>query len=364
MKLVAYRLQPSAGGGFHFGREGLDLESSSEIFPSDSLFAALVSAMVELRGEQETEQFLTRWPREGQTAIPPFRLSSLLPNVGNLPLFPMPRLRVNLNDSSHQTSTKALKKLAYVSPEILRRLLANQPMGKWLPEDNPSTSPGLLLHSGRVWIADSERSHLPNEWRTKSPAALQQMHIWSTERVPHVALDRQSDSSTIYHVGRTAFAPDCGLWLLAQIEQDEALLENLLEVLADRGIGGRRASGQGGFSVVTMQTPDLPTTPSPRRWLTFSRYNPTLAELEAGVLGQDASYELVDIGGWLWSPQGPAQRRRRVRLIEAGSILAAPAIGRLVDVRPTYASPRGDLPHPVYRSGVALTIGFADAGGN
>ena len=92
--------------------------------------------------------------------------------------------------------------------------------------------------------------------------------------------------------------------------------------------------------------------------MTLARYSPTLAELQAGVLGADAAYELVDVGGWLWTPTGAAQRRKRTRLLEVGSVLVAngPVVGRLVDARPEYEK-IGAPPHPVYRSGVALTIG-------
>ncbi len=94
--------------------------------------------------------------------------------------------------------------------------------------------------------------------------------------------------------------------------------------------------------------------------MTLGRYNPTEEELKAGVLGEGASYELVDVGGWLISPDGPAQRRKRVRMIEAGSVLMQPdgmtVTGRIVDVRPEYEQ-EGGPEHPVYRSGIALTVG-------
>jgi len=92
--------------------------------------------------------------------------------------------------------------------------------------------------------------------------------------------------------------------------------------------------------------------------MTLSRYNPTKDEIDGGVLHEGASYELVDVGGWLASPDGPAQRRKRVRMIEAGSVLVAPVpvVGQIVNVCPEYEQSVAPQ-HPVWRSGIALTVG-------
>ncbi len=346
----AYRLFPRDGGGFHLGREGLDQEVSSETFPSDSLFAALIAAQVAREGPESTRDILESPPS----------LSSVFPFAGQLLLFPMPRLRVNLGDTFQPGVTKALKKLQYVSPAILTRLLQGDSMDQWLPQD---TSPlkGVLLQDGRVWIAQQESKLLPADWHKLDEAALKAKAIWRSQRVPRVAIDRISNSSQIYHVGRTTFAPDCGLWFLADLDpQQVSLFESLLKLLADSGIGGERSAGYGAFSEERVAPPNLPSPQQAQRVMTLSRYNPTEEELQAGVLDAGASYELVDVGGWLASPDGPAQRRKRVRMIEAGSVLAAPVpvVGRIVDVRPEYNRP-GAPQHPVYRSGIALTVGVS-----
>lgn len=348
MAHIAYRLVPPPGGGFHLGREGLDQEESAETFPSDSLFAALVATILELEGSESVEAFKESAPR----------LSSAFPYVGDLLLFPMPRLRANLSDAFRPGVTKALKKLQYVSPAILTRLLQGDSMDQWLPQD-ASPSKGLLLQDGKVWIAQHESKLLPADWHKLDEAALKAKRVWKSQRVPRVAVDRISNSSQIYHVGRTAFAPGCGLWFLADLDPHQAsLFESLLEYLGDGGIGGERSAGYGAFSVERIDPPDLPSPQRAQRVMTLSRYNPTRDEIDAGVLGEGASYELVDVGGWLASPEGPAQRRKRVRMIEAGSILAAPVpvVGRIVDVCPKYDQP-GAPQHPVWRSGIALTVG-------
>ncbi len=347
MARLAYRLMPFPGGGFHLGREGLDQEVSSETFPSDSFFAALVAAQIARDGPESAQVIIESAPR----------LSSVFPRAGTLLLFPMPRLRVNLGDTLHPGVGKVLKKLQYVSPVILDLLLKGAAMDSWLPHGGQS-SEGALLQDGRVWIARQEIKSLPVDWHKLDDEALQARRIWQAQRVPRVTIDRVNNSSQIYHVGRTTFAPDCGLWFLADIPRDEGAFYELLLYLADSGIGGERSAGYGAFKVEPVTPPNLPSAQRAPRVMTLSRYNPTPEEWAAGVLGGQASYELVDVGGWLASPGGPAQRRKRVRMVEAGSILAAPVpiTGRVMDVRPEYDQ-SGAPAHPVYRSGIALTVG-------
>ncbi|MFC1960708.1 type III-A CRISPR-associated RAMP protein Csm4, partial [Chloroflexota bacterium] len=217
---------------------------------------------------------------------------------------------------------------------------------------------GVLLQDGKIWLTQDEINLLPKGWQTLNPAVLAHKMIWKSQSVPRVAVDRVSSQSNIYHIGRTVFAEGCGLWFLADVEQESDRLEFLLEHLADQGIGGERTAGYGAFTWSEVAPPDLPTPDGSQRVLTLARYNPTPQELAAGVLGEEASYELVDVGGWLGTPTGRAQRRKRVRMIEAGSVLVAnqPLTGRLVDVCPEYDQP-GAPGHPVYRSGIALTVG-------
>lgn len=360
MALSAYRFVPQPGRGFHLGREGLAQEFSAETFPSDSLFAALVAVLVEVYGTAFTADYLAQWPQENIPAAIPFQLSTLFPYIGGMPLLPMPRLRVNLQDTA-QPRGKMLKKLAFVSPVILARLLSGQSMDDWLPEQLGQVKDGILLQDGRVWLSASEIEQLPTKLRRFNEQTRHEEKLWSSSPVPRVAIDRVTNSSSIYQMGRTVFAEDCGLWLLANIHQDGDMLDELLLHLSDRGIGGERSAGYGAFTLEPWNSgPALPEADGQPQVMTLARYSPTLAELQAGVLGENAAYELVDVGGWLSTPGGPAQRRQRVRMVEAGSVLQAvkPLTGQLVDVRPRYEA-AGAPDHPVYRSGIALTIGVA-----
>jgi CRISPR-associated protein Csm4 len=359
MPLKAYKFIFKTG--LHSGREGLALESSGETFPSDSLFSAVISELALLHPGSVPELLAAFDQSE-----PPLRLSSLYPIIGDLPLFPMPRLQLKYTARDRQHSAKLFKKLAYVSPAILQRILANESIDNWLPnEAKPDTSQGRFLQGGAVWIDVNEVAQLPDGLQNLSINQMRDARFWSVGTVPRVTIDRITNQSNIYQVGRTFFAPDCGLWLLADVRHYEETLDEVLHHLGDTGIGGERSAGYGSFDLYSIPVPKIPSLNNSPQAMTLSRYNPTLRELEQGVLGEGASYELIDVGGWLSAIGAAGQRRKRVRFIEAGSILDLrqnPTVtGRLVDVRPLDNVP-GTPRHSVIRSGIALLVGVGRRG--
>lgn len=350
MALQAWRLSPRSA--FHLGREGLSQETSAETFPSDSLFAALVAQTALLYGRDGAESLLASF-----NGALPFRLSSLFPIIGGVPLFPRPFLPPIGKPGAQQpaqygdSTRKRLKKLAYVSSRVLQDALSGGSLADQIDS-------GLLLHSGRILIAREEAALLPGWLRRLAPDPQKRAELWSAEPVTRVTVDRVTNASLVYRVGRTLFAPDCGLWLLADVHAYADELETLLTHLSDTGIGGERSAGYGGFTLESLTPPAVKIWQGQPNALTLSRYNPTLEELQAGVL-KGASYELVDVGGWLNAPGSAAQRRQRVRMIEAGAYLNTRGLqevqGRILDVRPSYAI-AGAPVHPVIRSGVPLCL--------
>ncbi|MEI7771839.1 MAG: hypothetical protein WCI67_17740, partial [Chloroflexales bacterium] len=141
------------------------------------------------------------------------------------------------------------------------------------------------------------------------------------------------------------------------------------------GLGGRRSSGAGAF--IWRRGPDLAFDlgEAGGRQVLLSRYLPRADELEA-LRSERASYQLVNVGGWLYSTGKPAQRRQRVRMVAEGAVLDGAAItgplrGMVLDVRPKYAAEKphpqlgsgNGTNHPVYRSGLALALAIPDQEG-
>jgi CRISPR-associated protein Csm4 len=352
---TTYRLDPKRGTGFHFGLRGLEQEDSAAHCPSDTLFAALVATLADLEGDAAVKAFTD--PINDRQS--PFLLTSVFPRAGNLLLFPFPAIKVELTQQPGQR--KLLKRLRYVSPIIFKRILERQPMDAYADQKDEQ---GVFLQGGKVWLAVEETDALPAEWQSLSPDKLQERRVWRSRPVDRVTVDRISSASAVYRIGRTVYAPNCGLWFGVQwpdgIDTDaQTQLETLLWHLGDRGLGGERSVGYGQFTWDTLTSPlDLPEPASESALLTLSRYLPRKEELPAALRG-NASYRLVTIAGWLNAPGQQAQRRRQVRMLMEGSVFepVVPAPwGRLTDVQP-----KGWDAHPIWRWGYACPVGVAPA---
>jgi len=270
---------------------------------------------------------------------------------------------------------KLLKRLRYVSPVIFHRILAGEAIDAYADPQGR----GAFLQRGRVWIAADEIDALPAEWRGLTPDRvkrrqnwrawllgeegrrwLREQKVWGSDPVDRVTVDRVSSASAVYRIGRTVYAPGCGLWFGAQWPDGveaaaQAQLETLLAHLGDRGLGGERSVGYGQFTLEQEPLPlELPRRHPGQPALTLSRYLPRQDELPAALQGR-ASYRLVAVAGWLNAPGSRAQRRRQVRLLGAGSVFepaGARPWGRLADVRPA-----GWQAHPIWRYGYACPVG-------
>jgi len=346
---TTYTLEPKSGVGFHFGLRGLEQEDSAPHCPSDTLFAALISTLAELEGPDGASAFTAPFER----GDPPFLLTSVLPRVGDLPLFPRPHARIGLTPQPGQR--KLLKRLRYVSPHIFRCILDGQPM------DQYTSGQGIFLHDGQIWIASREIQQLPKEWHGLSQERLREQKVWYTAAVDRVTVDRTSSASTVYRIGRTVYAPGCGLWLgvqwLGGLNPDtQERLETLLIHLGDRGLGGERSVGYGQFTLGRLSPPpDLPEARPDGPVITLSRYLPHATELPQALQGE-ASYRLVTVPGWFNAPGRRAQRRRQVRMLTEGAVfqpVGPGPWGHMADVRPV-----GWDAHPIWRYGYACPVGI------
>lgn len=369
--LTTYQL--NFASGLHLGTRGVNLEEHGVHVPSDTLFSALVDVWRRLGGDPQrfAQPFLDREP--------PFLLSSAFPVAGQVRFFPMPvDIGLVLSAGTLDGRGKAAKRIKYLSEALWRRALAGEALDSWLFPAGERTDPtsGVTVQNGDLWMTLDEVSALPDELRQRPARALRHRLLWSSQRVPRVTVDRVSSSSTIYHTGRTSFAPGCGLWFgvawqhpTAKIDGDgrsyREALALAIDALQHDGLGGERSAGYGAFAHTTMgelTSPD-PAAGQPA-WL-LSRYHPCADELPA-ALTAEAAYRLVSVAGWLRTPDGPGQRRKRLTLLAEGSIVRSPRYpaGDVVDVKPTYANPTGDTPHSVFRYGLALAAGLGKGGVN
>lgn len=351
-----YHLIPPPGAttlAFHFGRQGIGLEETSETMASDSLFAALATQAA-LSDLSRSSDGAPAWVAPFAAGQPPLRHSSLLPAIGNLPLLPCPLLPLHLPETS-AVSVKQLKKLRYLSPLLFGAVCRGEPLPAQI----------VILQQGKVWLSEDEARQLPTPWKPVNEARetwrarLQATLLWEVEATPRVTLDRLSNASAYYEVGRVVFAPSAGLCLLTTFADPDAKapFERLLTLLGESGLGGKRTNGYGLCRWQTGEPLTLPSVENPRRAVLLSRFVPADEEL-ALVRDERSTYQLVSVGGWCMTADGVALRRSSIMMLSEGSVIAVNGQlprGRLVDVRIDATAP-----HPVYRSGLALAVGIPD----
>lgn len=359
-------------GGLHVGTRGVSLEEANDHLPSDTLFAAFVDAW---RCLGEDPELFAR-PFTGDSPDPPFLLTSAFPYAGQVRFFPMPpNLSLLLLSASIQTYGKSIKRTRYLSQKLVGKALRGEKLDAYLfpkDEEDKTASQGLALQGGALWLSTEEHDLLPPALQREPDKrhALPRLRVWQEARVPRVTVTRVDSSSTIYHAGRVSFAADCGLWFGinwrrpqepvtgADVTYADAVAR-ILAYLQDEGLGGERSSGYGAFTCGTGAALALPDPmPGQPAWL-LSRYHPRRAELPSALKHDHAAYSLTSVAGWLRSFDVPDQRRKRLYLVEEGSIVCPsdhPA-GDVADVRPDYNGTAG-VPHPVYRYGFGLAMGL------
>lgn len=354
----------------HFGKNGIGLESTDERVFSDTLFSAWVSTYARLFQETEDEKLpierlFDKFSVEKQ---PPFRLSStfVYRRQGDsfIDYLPMPVQRP-LNYPSKPTQemaiSKAFKALHYLPLPIWQRWY--QGIG-FTDQDYES-------------ISENARDPENKLYELGEAGTFDYGSAFSSYELPKVAIDRTNRATNFHHTGLTQFGwqtaqesddgtdQRAGLYFLADFSTAETALESKLKaalhLLGEEGIGGERSSGAGRFDVLSWE-------PAPSIWqqtIAFDSNRYSLISLyweksvPESLLGEDACYSLIERGGWIASPwSGRQLRRQKIHMFAEGSVFTARPHGQLANVTPSEfeISPGVYRPHPIYRSGIALSL--------
>ncbi len=361
--LTVYRL--TFPGGLHVGARGVNLEESSISVPSDTLFAALLDA--HCRNAGDVNAWFTPASGNADSRQCPYTLSSAFPFVGNVNFFPMPvPTQRFLSPETLKNRRKDVARIRFVSEALFRRMLGGESLDDWLFQGDLQAEPqkGVALQGGALWLTLDECNRLPQGARLPAGKrhALRRYPVYADVRVPRVTVDRMASASTIFHAGRVSFAAECGLWFGISGEVPPGL-EAALKSLSEDGLGAERTAGYGAFTYTTAPMLKLPGPQPNGAALLLNRYHPRAEELPQALSNQGSSYALMAVSGWLRSWDGAAQRRRQLWFVREGSLVHLSGNGPwgdVVDVRPTYENPSGDLPHPVWRAGLALGAGLQE----
>jgi len=336
------KLRPT--GPWRIGPDSGARDRVDRVYHSDTLYSAVTSAMAQL-------ELLDQWLQAtaGAEVGPAVRFSSCFPFQGDTLFIPPPR---NMWPPA-AASRLRFKSTRFVPLEMVRAMVEEKPIAdeRWIID--PASE--CLLRADRAALGGPFRIAV----RTSA----------SVDRVNQGAVD-------VHSVAVLEFGDRAGLWTLAVFrdESARALWKNSLQaafrLLADTGFGGERSQGFGHSQTPQFQDcrlPDLilrqsnaPKEPAPEEaeqppaaaetaWWLLSLFSPGASD---EIDWNGGSYSVVTRGGRIESNARWGAQKRLVRMISEGSVLRATAA-------PSGAAPNvapDDFPHPVFRSGHAVSI--------
>ena len=213
---LVIKLRPS--GPWRIGPDSGARNRVDTIYHSDSLYAAVTSAMVRLGRFDEWLEATVR------AAAPAVCFSSCFPFLDEVRLVVPPRTIWPPKTTSAASGRVRWKSARFVPLEVVRAILAGEPLKEddWTV-DGPSE---CLIPSGR-----------PGPFRTGVR--------WNA------AIDRLTGASERHATGCIEFRAGAGLWTIAAFRDDEAHatwqnpVKAAFRLLADTGFGGERSRGWG-----------------------------------------------------------------------------------------------------------------------
>lgn len=328
MPIQSFRLDMMSP--LHVGEMGVGQEETLDYIPSDTLFSALVMTWLELPEYRTLIDDLAHWSSRG----PALLLTSAFPYLGEVHLFPRPHLPVQ-----PQNGGKSYKRIRWVTESIFQSLVTE-----------PTTK--KIQH---LWD-DRAKEGPESIWRsTQDPLPTEA--IWGRMRVPKVAVDRESNASNLFHVGRFHFGEEAGLWFSADGDSTWlSAVDVALHHLADVGVGGQRSRGNGRFRLADapISSPMLVREQGQTAYqVLLSRLAPKSSQMDL-LRRPSSSYQLVTVGGWSAGPGDRPLIRCRLRMLTEGSLIenSPHPPGKLVDVNPAHHL----VSHPIYRYGYGYGV--------
>lgn len=301
-------------GSVHFG-EGL-LETSAKTFCADTLFSALCHEA----GDTAVIQEMVEAARSGQLAF-----SDAFPYDETAMYLPKPFLSIRSDapDDGDSVRKKQFKKLSYIPLDLY----------------------GIYL--------DGQLSDEQCAVAVKAIGKLGSNALHSHVSLPRNERDEEAKPGP-YNVGIFRFREGCGLWLILAADT-EVRLETMIarmQMLGMSGIGGKRSTGCGRFTVETQALPKeleqrLVLGADAEQKITLSVSLPQEHELAQTLEG--ASYHLIRRSGFVVSDHFSPVKKNDLFVMQAGSCFRNAFFGDVYEV-----SDGGT--HPVYRYAVPLFL--------
>lgn len=300
MNYIAYKLK--FDGLVHFGN--VNLEDSNYTFTADTLFSALCHEAIKSNSIDK----LINMVRSRM-----LKISDAFPYIGEELFLPKPYINIEKKDSSGDSVLKkAYKKLKYIQVSKFEEFL-----------------------SGEYDVVNNIGIELLGKSQTKVSAAV-----------------RGEEETKPYRVGMYGFNEGNGLYIIVGYENVEAkeYVKQLLCGLSYSGIGGKRTSGLGRFTLTESVLPNelLKRFKTGKNNMTIAISLPADEELEKAM--EDSQYSLIKKSGFVQSSTYAKEQRKKrdIYLFASGSCFKNVFNGDVYDVADGYGN------HPIYKYAIPM----------
>lgn len=318
-------------GPWRPGSENGARDRTDRVFHSDSLYSAVTIAMRDLGW---LDDWLAATTSNGDPAI---RLSSCYPYSGRILFVPPPRglWPVSQNGKVRWQAAR------FVPVSLIPALLREED----LKDDQ--------------WVVDPVSECLLPVMK-HGPASAP-FRIARRSFAPVDRLTGASESSR--SLACLQFAQGAGMWFAARFASDDVRdvwqprLRSAARLLADTGIGGGRSRGWGRSEEPRFETLDMSqmltgapvADASGTAWWLLSLYSPADND---SVDWKRGNYDVCVRAGRTEIPANWGDLKPALRMVSEGSVLLSGSSPAGV----ARALPSAEIPHPVYRSGIALAV--------
>lgn len=308
-------------------------DRSGQILHSDALLAALFVNALHLGAS----------PEEALAMMDGVRLSSGFPFWQEEHFFPKPMARMpfHIKGIEIERQGKPFKKMRFLGKSWLERLLR---------QESTDINQEQHLHFKGAFLSDHHDVLAQTSTYSKFSIFKSEVSQRVTIAPDHV------EESVPYFTDRIFFAPDAGLYVLAEIKDEgvRSLFQQAFRLLGDNGVGTDRSVGNGFFEPeFTQLTLELPTNATHQ--MNLGLYCPADQELDEPDYHQSA-WQLIKRGGYLAGAADPDQitlRKRSIFMFEEGSVF--PNKG-LQGTRENLVPPGINVNHAVWRDGRTIFL--------
>jgi CRISPR-associated protein Csm4 len=349
-----FKFYPEHRAKFHFGEGGGILK---ELVSSDQLFSAIYNTAVMLYGSNEKENPLLNRLLTMSFSSLYYGLNFLNQSTNeSRELFFLPRPLAPVgqkNGIRDLLGHKKAKKIGYLSRNAFKLLISS-----WQDQEQFFDFNLLELEviGGEFACTKEELKFLKDVLTdSKIDYDLEKLKVYKIETVPKVVVSRANDQSdnfyfqqavelTHHQLGPYRVRPF--FYFICQGEADKELTA-VVRILADEGLGGMRSQGFGLLGTVVEEEWDRQILNGQGQYyLSLSSTYPCRDEVDKLVY-----YELGERSGYIHSKYGRSLRKKRVRLLQEGSVFSGKISGQIIDL-----SPDSFQEHKVYLNGKAFLV--------